>query len=425
MQTPNSTQSQYRMPDLQVLHDCSEHHRPVDPKAGTPLVLRSHGCVDLGDSIYNNIYRAQEVPALQQHTHGNFLRDYSSADTDKMTLEELQKFLLKLAGHIDKFYFHGCLVGDEEHKLAPGTLSLPLLKIRVFDKFVMVSDNGIKFGACPQPIPSTITSYIDLFMWNLFTGKRVPKIFMLTALVHGLCHLYFIFFNCCPVEDEAFLVRGPRDDDHGPLWEYVHSAVVADMRRWDDQLATLGESLQYRYPPKFYISYLKWAKWVREAQRHWDVTDVRFRRPQILFGEWRRLPWRQERKEEFRRALLRLTYASPDQFTMSHVPSPDGALRAVKRICSLASVAAPLCYLYFDSLEAIAASYKDRLLQGYRELPVITAYYKGRFIQDYRDDLLHRHFWAAWGIFLIYLKIVWEALKEGFWSFRDSLENQY
>ncbi|KAI3339237.1 hypothetical protein F4824DRAFT_508625 [Ustulina deusta] len=287
-------------------HDCDQHHLEMPDDINIPFIPtpRSYGAEVLRRAI-NNIVDLDAPTSRQMALISDFLAEYRAADCDKMTYAEMNAFLETTMVAVDQYFFHGGLTQGAERQAVLRVYDEPLRHI---------------WGHWTAPIPH-LPGRITIFLRAKTTGARRPKIHLVTTLVHEMVHAYCgIFFNFCPEDNEGELVTGWEYDGHGILWQRIYEAVYTHMRTWDTSLEKLEQPVvdaaSTWLDPLYYWCVQK-LPWLR---REWEVANLRPQEPaDLLPPSW---VWKPERKEQFKRALLRLSYVDYEHFVSTKVPFP-------------------------------------------------------------------------------------------------------
>ncbi|KAI1429054.1 hypothetical protein F5Y12DRAFT_799196 [Xylaria sp. FL1777] len=287
-------------------HDCSQHHRQIPEDIGIPFIPTplSYDAEVLLQAILD-VTNVRAPPFRQTAILFGFLADFHAADWDNMSFRQIVDFLENMLVTVDQYFFRGGLTQGETR----------LVSLRVYDH--PLSNLG---GFWTFPIPH-FPSHLTIFIRAHTSGKRRSKVEVLTTLVHEMVHAWCgLFFNWCPINNNAALIMGELDDGHGVIWLTIFETMYTHMRTWDPSLAGLESPLFVTYPlnwEDFYYRQVQKLPWLRRA---WDVTDLHPQEPTSLFRSW---SWRPRRKEEFKRALLRLRYDGYEDFVTTKVPFPE------------------------------------------------------------------------------------------------------
>ncbi|KAI0543445.1 hypothetical protein F4679DRAFT_568771 [Xylaria curta] len=162
-----------------------------------------------------------------------------------------------------------------------------------------------------------VADRIVIYLRSGFTGKRRSKNDLLTTLVHEMAHAYFgVFFNFCPVSGELNLID--ENQGHGVLWLQVSRDIYTHMRTWHPSLVNIGNITDAIPSETFFDTYYLMMENHPWLSSEWRVMNLRWFEPNIF----RRWYWKPERKEEFKKALLRLSYDGYTHFVSTRVPYP-------------------------------------------------------------------------------------------------------
>jgi hypothetical protein len=242
-----------------------------------------------------------------------FRVDYLLADTDDMTYQELLNWADCMMVHIDTYFFRGGLTQGNERYLS----------LRLHDK----KTYPLAHGFCEHSIVP-LQHRIFFFTADAQTGRRRPKISLLTTLLHDMAHAYIAtFFNFCPENGEVALVNNDgHGHGHGVLWQRIYGAIHAHVRTWDpaafDKLNVEPPKALPEALVRAYYGIAGKLPWLRDA---WDVMDLADDEPRLFPPAM----WRIAQKEEFRRSGLRLADATYEQFVWNRVPYPADFFRLV------------------------------------------------------------------------------------------------
>ncbi|KAI3325609.1 hypothetical protein HD806DRAFT_552860 [Xylariaceae sp. AK1471] len=287
-------------------HDCDLHHVVMlDPDyaryAGLELQPLSYDAEQLEQAM-NEVTSAPFTPRQVRQQY-EFLADYLLADTDNMTYQELFDWVECMMEHIDTYFFRGGLTRGEESYLS----------LRLHEKLYPMAH-----GFCEHSIVP-LHYRIFLFTADAQTGKRRPKVSLLTTLVHEMLHAYLsAFFNFCPVKGQIELVN--ENGGHGVLFWVMYRSMYTHMQTWHPALAKLNLEPPRLLPEPLVRAYYGVARKLPWLRNEWDVMDLADDQP-TLFPP---LLWKIEQKEEFIRCGLRLSAATYEQFIENRVPYPAG-----------------------------------------------------------------------------------------------------
>ncbi|GAP90675.1 hypothetical protein SAMD00023353_4800070 [Rosellinia necatrix] len=285
-------------------HDCDIHHLQITP--GVELVPGSYDA-DVLIQFVEDIIEYDGVTPEQTVRIAQIIDEYSQANTDKMTVEEIQVFYETMMVLIDKHFFHGVLTQGEK----------PHLKLRVDGRsHVLVA------GYAMQPTKYTPSRAV-LYLRHPITGARVAKRRMLTTLVHEMVHaLCLVFFNYCEeVHSDEVLMQ---DDGHGWLWSDTYHAVLERLRAFHPVLRDLDDREDCSVPAAFIKLYYRWAcgrSWIR---REYDALQAP--PPPNLPPGWELIP---HRRIITGQAWMEHTYGDFTNFAASRVPYPQTVYRAI------------------------------------------------------------------------------------------------
>ncbi|RYC55065.1 hypothetical protein CHU98_g11143 [Xylaria longipes] len=299
-------------------HDCRIHHlRMPSPEITIPdrqrqalalytpnkyrLIPNSYDADELANAI-NAITDNLRQPSSKELSYMyNFIADYLSEPSPaEMSLQELHAFFDNLMVQIDIYFFQGALTQGPE----------PYLRLIVLDRSML------EFNAFYQHLGRT-AGRIVLYLRNSSTGKRRLKVSLLSELVHELVHAYLRrLFNFCPARDESYLVTDY--EGHGRLWQQILGNVYSHIRKFHPSLRTVGLNVEEHANNTFISCYYGLAARIPWIRQEWEVTNLRWYEPDIFRYWW----WQPTRKEEFKRALLRLLYNDYTHFVSTKVPYP-------------------------------------------------------------------------------------------------------
>ncbi|KAJ2986616.1 hypothetical protein NUW58_g4940 [Xylaria curta] len=275
------------------LHDCRRDHLQILPpehrRPNDVLVPRSYDAEELKGGILDIVGRVN-VNNRQAELLHTFLVDYlASPEPSRLTMRELRDFLELMAEHIDRYFFHGGLTqGDSKHF-----------------KLWLVDAGNVRMRGYWQP-------------WSYTVGR-------ITLYVRG--KVSDIYFNRCPNLDLHLLVEG--EDGHGILWQEMYRALIKEVREWHPSLYSLEfRGARWPWSPIYdwavastYDPFFRWLYNEERMSLAWEGLDFRPQEPAIFKNRlWR---WKPRRKEEFKRALMRLTYTDYDFFISTEAPYPE------------------------------------------------------------------------------------------------------
>ncbi|KAI0465765.1 hypothetical protein F4859DRAFT_348320 [Xylaria cf. heliscus] len=249
-----------------------------------------------------------------------FVTDFLSVQTvDNLTPQELHDFFHNLMVKTDEYFFQGGLTqGPERH-----------VHLAVIDQS-NIADRGFF-----TPVKYT-ASRIVVYTRHNNTGKRRTKHDILSTLVHELVHAYLgMFFNFCPKGNVDLVLA---DGGHGEVWQRILLSIYDHMGKWDFTLANLDVREPAPVGGTFFFRYYAEARNMKSIRREWEVTNLRWYEPDIFRYWW----WKPTPKEQFKRALLRLSYDSYEHFVARRVAYPDLPYRILIGIVLLGS-----CLLVF------------------------------------------------------------------------------
>ncbi|KAI0143181.1 hypothetical protein GGR57DRAFT_508251 [Xylariaceae sp. FL1272] len=289
-------------------HDCSLHHEALPARQdvmekGTEMNVHAYDAPVLEQGIENAVKSANDTPLLQQQYE--FVTDFILADTENAPYQEMVGILNNWLLHIDQYFFPGGLTQRQQK----------LVRLRVFDR---TWNAYPKYGFSKRSIQSPL-GIIYISLRSSISGKRYPKIVLLTTLVRELAHAYLAtFFNYCPVNDNDLYLTGPNDDGYGPLWSAVYGGMYRHIRTWHPSLAGLEtEMLTHHVPAKFVDLYQRFMQGLPFYRTQWDASDIEFEQHGLL-------RWPNQRAE-LKRALLRLSYTQYEQFVEHKAPNIQDA----------------------------------------------------------------------------------------------------
>ncbi|KAI1756162.1 hypothetical protein F4782DRAFT_550065 [Xylaria castorea] len=303
----------------QVQHDCQLHHLQLpQPEILIPdrerravaryfpdrylLIPNSYDATELANAISAIARERREFTSKQSSLIYEFVGDYLCApSTNDMTQRELHDLFYSLLVQIDTYFFQG--------GLTQGT-GRPYVKLILLDQPHL---NTTGFYKSMQ----YNTNRIIVYLRNSSTGKRRSKVEVLTTLVHEMAHAYLgVFFNFCPVRGQSNLILENRG--HGVLWKRIFLDMCTHMQTWHPSLIEVGVKPEGYAGDRFVSVYYGIAGRLPWIRREWEVTSLRWFEISIFRG-WHRKP---TRKDEFKRALLRLSYDGYTHFVSTRVPYP-------------------------------------------------------------------------------------------------------
>ncbi|KAI0458884.1 hypothetical protein F5B21DRAFT_527703 [Xylaria acuta] len=307
------------VPPMNPAHDCDlQHLQMPEPEILIPdrerravarynpnkylLVPHSYDPAQLARPIEAITGEGAEQTSRQLSLQYGFIVDYlSGPSTDEMTPQEYQDFLHSLMVRIDVYFFQGALTQGPS----------PYVRLIVYDS-PHLNINGFYSGM------DYIANRIVLYLRNSSTGERRLKLDLLTTLVHELVHAYLdIFFNFCEVQGLSDIVLA--NQGHGLLFTRILQLIYTHMRAWHASLLRIGDAKIETYASDSFISYYyglaQKLPFLRDA---WEVRNLRRYQPDIFRYWW----WNPTRTEEFKRALLRLSYGGYTHFVSTRVPYP-------------------------------------------------------------------------------------------------------
>lgn len=327
---------------INVPHDCNLHHLDIpvpeilipdaERRAAAPndhvLTPNSYDARELGRAINDIVGFRRGSTSRQSELIYEFVADYlSTPSIDVLSLQEFHDFYNNLMVQIDKYFFQGGLTQGPA----------PHVRLVMFDQPHMNIRGNIQ-GYWKRV--RHVATRLVIFARKSSTGKRRSKLDLLNTLVHELAHAYLgVFFNFCPVRGQSNLVLDNKG--HGEIWQQVYHGIMIHMRTWHPSLLELGVDIDTDIGDDtlvwHYYDLLGKIPWLRQE---WDVTNLRWYEPNILrLWWWKRIPLQPMPKEEFKRALLKLSYEDYTHFVSMKVPYPATLCQVLFRNVLIATVA--------------------------------------------------------------------------------------
>ncbi|KAI1169874.1 hypothetical protein F4777DRAFT_595849 [Nemania sp. FL0916] len=282
-------------------HDCTIHHRNI-------FVGEIYtGCYDIDQllaPVRDKVTRTP-MPEAQVAPVLNMVWDYHLLDEANASQQEWQTFLDMFAVMLDHYFFQGALFGGPFDWLKIHAADIPSNELKGYFVFPNISLN--------------MRGRILIWLRDPDTGRRRSKGKIVNILVHELIHAYLsIFFNYCPVNNDADQIDG--DQGHGQVWSLLMNQIVTHMQTWHTEFDDVYTRATPDVPPWFVIGFEYLAAQLPYLRRAWDVTDLGPNDPNIRGVIPRNANWRTFHRDNFKRALLRISFSDYRQYAYWHTP---------------------------------------------------------------------------------------------------------